>query len=117
MKIKSTNWGLAYRVGKDIEINPVLKQYPVLYNKILQHEKQHKPNTTIDFWHDFKSIFLFNKESFKFFLEHPIISIESILPIWLENSQIKYNSFLCIIYLLFIIIGLLLGQFFGKFIF
>lgn len=42
MEIKEVDWGLANNYGDYIEIHKCLKQFPELYNQILEHEKAHE---------------------------------------------------------------------------
>lgn len=106
MKIKSTNFGIAYRYGNTIELNPILNKYPKYKKEVLKHEMEHKPNTKMDFWHDFKAMFNSSKEGTKFFLENPIPCLQSLAPVWFDNGM-QYNNFMIAMWSgLILIVGL-----------
>lgn len=103
MKIKYTNWGIAYRYGNVIEINPILKHYPAVYKAILEHEKGHDVRKKMNFWHDLKFVFKFNKELLKFSIKHPILSLQSAMPVWYDKGW-HHNPFMIIMWLVIILV-------------
>ena len=98
MKIKSTNFGLAYQYDDVIEINPILKQYPKLYKETLKHEKEHlKSKGKVDFWIDLKNTGS-SWQWMKFMFEHPKPFFQSMLPVWKCKKQWCVNYYACILY-------------------
>lgn len=94
--LKETSWGIAYSYGNIIELNPILKNYPKLYNYVLNHEKGHIKlgnSKGIHFLYDLKESFSLMGEKMNFALRHPIIYFEQLMPIWFQNGELNYNSF------------------------
>ena len=105
-----TNFGIAYRYGKTIEINPVLKKYPKLYEKVLNHEIGHTQHKKMDFWHDFTSNSFLSWQGLKFMARHPIISLQLMMPVWFHNGELNWNTYLLVYYpILFLAIAFLMA--------
>jgi len=96
VEIRETNWGIAYRGDNFIEINPIIKRYPKLYNKILAHELEHT-DKGLDFMHDFNSSLGFRGIAMLLF-RHPKMIFQSAIPVWYDEGELNYNLFLLIIY-------------------
>ena len=98
MNIKEISYGWAFQVTdekghKHIEVNKHLKEDPILYNSIMDHELEHyhSPNQWLDFWIDFKSLFS-SKHSFRkmaFAWKHPSVYL-CYSPILIDKIDGKY---------------------------
>ncbi len=89
MEIKYVDYGVANNFGDYIEINKNLKQYPKLYNPILQHELKHSKGglTMEDVRNDFFRNSNVNTWSlFKFMIKHPK-SLTQIFPFYYTRSK------------------------------
>lgn len=106
MDVINTNWGIAYRYGNIIEINSVLKNYPEIYERVLEHEKGHTSNKSIDFFHDLNNKSIKFTDSIKLLFNHPKMMIQSMLPIWYHKGEWNYNAFLILFYSLILIINI-----------
>jgi len=103
MKVIETDWGVAYTYDDIIEINPVLYKYPGLLAKIIEHEYHHNRNKTADIRHDLKELLKFDIDYIRFCFRHPIISLQSLAPVWYHNKEWNINIFLCILYSIILI--------------
>lgn len=114
LKIKYIDFGLAYTDGNTIEINKVIKKYPIIYKKIIEHELGHKEDTEVDFMHDLKNVVkqLFDIEWYKFMLKEPKAYFQTMCPIWYcrKTKDWYINVFLLMLYGIAIFIGILLNQ-------
>lgn len=101
-EIIHTNWGIAYAYSNVIEINRKLLKYPKLYNQILQHEKDHlkRPSFRETLRIEFKDLLNFKKQKLlsKILRKHPMMGLQAAMPIWIQNKQICFNSFLLLAY-------------------
>jgi len=106
MDVISTDWGIAYRYGNTIEINPILKKYPKIYEKVLEHEIGHTSNKPIDFMHDLKNKSIGFLDSMKLLIKHPKMAIQSMMPIWYHKGEWNCNAFLILSYSFILIINI-----------
>ena len=108
IKIHEIDKGIAHRIGDCIFINKKLKDYPKLYNAILQHEMEHSSGFNL---HDIKLDIInshlkgLKLEYYKFILSNPSTLVE-FLPIYKEKDCYIINPTLLGLYsLLLIILG------------
>jgi len=104
-----SNHGLANNFGDVIEVNKHLKDYPVLYNQILEHEFGHKPGgfTMYDLKHDFMSR-LNIWELARFMIRHPL-SFTQFLPFYISKKRgLVYDANLCIAWA-FVLTAIIIG--------
>jgi len=94
------NFGIAYRYGNIIEINKVFKNEPGLIKKLIKHEQEHSVGSKMDFKHDFKDTikFAFDKEMTRFLFKHPLVAVQSCMPIWYDKGW-QWNYYLVVLYL------------------
>lgn len=93
MKIKEVPYGLANNYGDYIEINENLREYPELYNAILEHELSHtseKGFTKEDFLLDIGPSKVNYYKLFVFMCKHPR-SFKQFLPIYKQDKAIVYD--------------------------
>lgn len=106
MEIIEVDYGIANRFDKHIEINKNLKNYPSLYNSIIEHELSHtseKGFTKKDFIIDFGSNKVSNWELLKFMFKYPK-SLTQFLPFYLKERQLIYDINMLFIWSFMIIV-------------
>ena len=94
-KIVLVNYGLANSFKDRIEINKELKNYPDLYNYVLDHELKH--NDKAFSMSDIKHEFSLNKNILKLFifiLRRPKIWYE-LLPVYKKQNTIIHDNLIC----------------------
>lgn len=103
-KIVLVNYGLANSFKDRIEINKELKNYPALYNYVLDHELKH--NDKAFSMSDIKHEFSINKNVIKLFffvLRRPKIWYE-LLPVYKKQNRIIHDLNMITLYIIIIIL-------------
>ena len=106
MEIKYVDYGLANNLGDVIEVNENLKNYPNLYNPIMQHELKHtklKGFTKDDLLIDFEETNLNYWDLFKFMLKYPR-SFLQLSPFYIKNKTFYYDINMILTWLASIVI-------------
>jgi len=108
-QIKHINYGIACRIGNKIYINKNLKNYPILYDSILRHEKTHTDtfalrDIIIDLnIHELKGL---KKQFYSFILTNPSSWIE-FSPVCRYEGKWTINLLIATFYSLIILGGIL----------
>jgi len=108
VEIREVEWGLAYHYGDHIEVNKNLKDYPELYEFIMEHEMKHSEvkgfNTNDLLWdveESFKWINL--KKTFQvwgFMLKYPK-SLTQLIPFGFKDKKLVIDFNRIVVYGLF----------------
>jgi len=102
-EIKYIKWGIANTYLKEnlIEINEKLKEYPIILNKVIEHEKEHiiAKNWLNQRKVDFKTSVTF-KDLFPFIKKHPIAFLQQYFPFSYRENTFFIEWSLLILYLL-----------------
>lgn len=107
MDIRYSKNTIGCRIGDEIYIHPKLVEYPLLFNKIIEHEKSHTNKYSLkdlflDFFdNDFRGIKI---EKYKFMLKHPRTFI-GFFPISKVGPHWTVDINLAIFYIVFGLIG------------
>ena len=107
--IKYINYGIGYCCSDGtIELNKHLKKYPKMHQMVLNHELGHSKsnNKHMDFRYDLIDSFNLKKNwmFLKFTLKHPS-ALLSISPVLFEKKGISFNWFMCLFWLVSILLA------------
>ena len=108
--IKEIDYGIACRIGNTIYLNKDLKEDPLLYIKIIEHEFCHSPGfNKQDILLDVQNPQLkgLKFRYYKWILKHPK-ALAELLPISKYDGQIVWNPLLTVMWAICLAIGGLL---------
>ena len=111
MGIKYSPYVVGCKIGKQIYLNPKLKQHPELHRAILTHEKAHSNKYTKgDFLHDIsnKELSGLKWKFYKFMLNNPRTFL-GLLPLMKIDDNWVFDVSLSFIWMLFLIIIISIG--------
>lgn len=98
--IREIDYGIAYQVTdgniKYIEVNRHLKEDPILYEFVLEHERAHMDSTNllVDWYIDLRHLFSFSHfwRYLRFYSKYPR-SLLCISPIFITKNGVYFNWF------------------------
>lgn len=102
-EIQEIDWGVANTIDGKIYLNKHLKEFPDIYIKVLQHEREHEQAKGF-LEHrkiDAKTSLTF-KDLIPFFKKYPKYFIQQYLPISYKDNIILFEPSLLILYSLFL---------------
>jgi hypothetical protein len=108
--VRCINYGIACRIGNRIYINSKMKDYPELYEKVLQHELEHssgynKKDIYMDL--DNKHLNGLKKQYYSFILKNPSSWVE-FFPGWFYEGRFVLAPLTALLWgFTFIMIGLI----------
>lgn len=103
IKLRQTDWGVAYRANKVIYVHKNLREEnPLLYEQVMDHERRHSDKAMT--FHDFVIDFLpagvgYGFSLWKYMFKHPKCFV-SLLPVFHDGTEFCINLPLIFIYLL-----------------